>query len=97
LLIAHGAGLVTCLTLLKDYDANPRLKDIGFIITMFACGLAFAILTYLSLILHRHTTTMSNKPWFEGYYWGAANIQAMISATSLMIVLVIVTVKFVEL
>ena len=23
LLIAHGAGLVTCLTLLKDYDTNP--------------------------------------------------------------------------
>jgi hypothetical protein len=97
LMIAHGAGLVTCLTLLKDYDANPKLKGIGFIITMFACGLAFAILAYSALMLHRHQTTLSSKPWFKGYHWAFANLAALISATNLMIVLAIASLKFLNL
>jgi hypothetical protein len=94
LMIAHGAGLVTCLTLLKDYDANPRLKGIGFIISMFACGLGFAVVAYVALILHRDRATLSNKRWFEGYNWHAANLAAMVSVTNLMIVLAIASVKF---
>jgi hypothetical protein len=42
-LIAHGAGLVTCLTLLKDYDANPRLKGIGWFITLFVTGFGWGM------------------------------------------------------
>jgi hypothetical protein len=30
LMTAHGAGLVGCLTLLKDYNSVPQLKGIGF-------------------------------------------------------------------
>src|SRR6266404_7218319 len=40
LLIAHGAGLVACLTLLKDYDTTPHLKHIGWFIGLFAFGLS---------------------------------------------------------
>jgi hypothetical protein len=31
-LVAHGAGYVSCLTQLKDDDANPHLKHIGLLI-----------------------------------------------------------------
>jgi hypothetical protein len=61
LLIAHGAGLVTCLTLLKDYDANPRLKDIGWFITLFVTGFGWAMFAYASLILHRAGASRSQS------------------------------------
>jgi hypothetical protein len=59
LLIAHGAGLVTCLTLLKDYDANPRLKGIGWFITLFVTGFGWAMFAYAGLILHRERGSFS--------------------------------------
>jgi hypothetical protein len=34
-MIANAAGLVTCLTLLKDYTDYPQLKGVGFFIAMF--------------------------------------------------------------
>jgi hypothetical protein len=50
LLIAHAAGLVTCLTLLKDYKDNPQLKGLGGFIGLFGFGLIFAITALVGLI-----------------------------------------------
>ena len=36
LLVARGAALVACLSVLKDYDTTPYLKGIGIFIVMFA-------------------------------------------------------------
>jgi hypothetical protein len=52
LLIAHAAGLVTCVTLLKDYQATP-LKGIGFFVVLFACGLILAIVATFLLLRQR--------------------------------------------
>jgi hypothetical protein len=49
LMTAHGAGLVGCLTLLKDYNSIPQLKGIGFFITCFAYGLIFAMSAFAGL------------------------------------------------
>jgi hypothetical protein len=47
LMIAHAAGLVTTLTLLKDYkDGLPIFKGIGTFVLLFSGGLAFAIGAY---------------------------------------------------
>jgi hypothetical protein len=94
LLIAHGAGLVTCLTLLKDYDANPRLKGIGWFITLFASGLVLAIAAYLYITLHRAETTLVNKPWFRGSHWYSGILIALLSVSCLMIALTIAAFKF---
>src|SRR5215831_5338263 len=80
LLIAHGAGLVTCLTLLKDYDTNPRLKNIGWFIALFATGFGWAMAAYVSLILHRQEVVLNNKPWLEGRDWKIATRLALLSA-----------------
>ena len=49
LLIAHGAGLVACLTLLKDYDTTPTLKGVGVFVWLFGLGLITAIFAAVSL------------------------------------------------
>ena len=49
LMTAHGAGLIGCLTFLKDYNSTPQLKGIGFFITCFAYGLIFAMSAFVGL------------------------------------------------
>jgi hypothetical protein len=49
LLVAHGTGLLACLTLLKDYKDTPYLKGIGTFITLFGLGLVFAATSYSTL------------------------------------------------
>lgn len=46
LMIAHGAALFACVTLLKDYKAIPELKGIGIFVFFFGFGFLFASLSY---------------------------------------------------
>lgn len=46
LLVAHGAGLVGCLSALKDYANVPQLKGLGIFIVLFGVGLLGAIANY---------------------------------------------------
>jgi hypothetical protein len=46
LLVAHSAGFVGCLSVLKDYQNIPQLKGIGLLIKLFGVGLLFAVLFY---------------------------------------------------
>jgi hypothetical protein len=66
LLIAHGAGLVACLTLLKDYDTTPHLKHIGWFIGLFAFGLLWGMLAHFSLILHREHVACRSRVGLKG-------------------------------
>jgi hypothetical protein len=49
LLVAHAAGLITCLSLLKDYEHTPRLKGIGVFVYLFGFGLIAAAAAYGAL------------------------------------------------
>lgn len=53
LLVAHGAGLVGCLSVLRDYAATPQLKGVGLLILLFAVGLLGSILHYVGLFFVR--------------------------------------------
>jgi hypothetical protein len=53
LLVAHAAGLIAYLTVLKDYDTNPALKRLGSFIWIFGFGLMGAILGVVVLITAR--------------------------------------------
>ena len=47
LMVGHAAGLVTCLTLLKDYNAaSPGpLRGLGIFILLFGVGLVIAVIS----------------------------------------------------
>jgi hypothetical protein len=53
LMIAHAAGLVTCVTLLKEYKDNAQLKGIGVFIGLFGSGLMVAIMAFALLLTQR--------------------------------------------
>ena len=53
LLIAHGAGLIGCLSQLKDYASDSNLKGIGIFISGFAVGFIVAAIAYIDIALGR--------------------------------------------
>jgi hypothetical protein len=53
LLVAHAAGLVGCITVLKDYAARPQLKGMGTFVVLFGVGLLASIFNYIALVLAR--------------------------------------------
>jgi hypothetical protein len=53
LLAAHAAGLVGCLTVLKDYAATPELKGMGTFVVLFGIGLLASISNYIALVFAR--------------------------------------------
>jgi len=53
LLAAHGACLVLCLSVLKDYSPTSHFRGIGVFIVLFGIGLLAAIVNYISLSLAR--------------------------------------------
>ena len=55
LFVAHGAGLVGCLALLKDYAATPQYKGVGVFIVVFGFGLLASAFYYISLAFSRAT------------------------------------------
>jgi hypothetical protein len=48
LMIANGAALVACLTLLKDYDTTTKYKGIGTFISLFGSGFLAAVAAFAS-------------------------------------------------
>lgn len=51
LLVAHAAGLVGCLSVLKDYAAIPQLKGLGTFIVIFGVGLLAAMVNVIGISL----------------------------------------------
>jgi len=58
LLTAHGAGLVGCLAVLKDYASTPQLKGVGLFVACFGTGFILACIAFLSMQIH-HSQVMS--------------------------------------
>jgi hypothetical protein len=50
LMVGHAVGLVTCLTLIKDYKDNPQLEGVGIFIMLFGYGLIIAAFSVLAWI-----------------------------------------------
>jgi hypothetical protein len=48
LMVGHAAGLVTCLTLMKDYKENARLEELGTFILLFGTGLVVAVFSVMA-------------------------------------------------
>jgi hypothetical protein len=55
LFVAHGAGFLGCLALLKNYSSTPEYKGVGFFIVTFGVGLLSALFYYVSLAFSRAT------------------------------------------
>src|SRR6516165_626831 len=53
LLVAHAAGLIACLTVLKDYNTTPQLKGIGAFVWLFGIGLISTIVAISNLSSYR--------------------------------------------
>lgn len=49
LFVAHGAGFVGGLTILKDYTSTPQYRGIGIPIAIFGIGLISAVASYGAL------------------------------------------------
>jgi hypothetical protein len=70
LMVAQAAGLVTCLTLLKDYTpTNPaQLRGLPVFLFLFGIGLVLAILVHVLVLLIRRQYLMMNTSKREKPY-----------------------------
>lgn len=92
LLVAHGAGLIGCLSTLKDYSATGQLKGIGVFIALFAIGLILAAFGTAALSTGRSAmltwiTHGGDRPKMEtGAFWPMiSSLVALIAALMLII------------
>jgi hypothetical protein len=80
LMVGHAAGLVTCLTLIKDYNNTPQLKGLGPFIVLFGVGLFLAVASAAVWIVGRFNFWVfpftGGKRWYIPYnkrdWWTAA-------------------------
>jgi hypothetical protein len=95
LLVAHGAGLIGCLSTLKDYNVAGQLKGIGVFIALFAVGLIFAAFGTAALSIGRSAmltwvTHGGNRPKMEtGAFW-----PMIMSLVTLIVALMLVIHRF---
>jgi hypothetical protein len=66
LLIAHAAGLVACLTALKDYQASPQLKGVGTFVWLFGLGFMSAVLAMAVLVPVRQGELLQGRDSIHG-------------------------------
>ena len=95
LFVAHGAGLVGGLTLLKDYAATPQYKGVGLPIALFSVGLIAAITAYITLswaqmkaknaVLDRASLDPSMPVFYVHYIGLAISIIAFVVALGIII------------
>jgi hypothetical protein len=69
LLIAHAAGLVTCVTQLKDYTVTTPLKGIGVFVWLFGSGLSVAIVAFALLVSQRPLLFVSHATPKRFWQW----------------------------
>jgi hypothetical protein len=100
LFVSHGAGLVGCLALLKDYGSTPSYKGVGMFIILFGCGLLAAIGYYASLGFTRATVINSildeeepNDSWRK-FLTIANSVSLVISVLLFIIAIIALMAKF---
>jgi hypothetical protein len=85
LMIAHAAGLVTCLTLSKDYKDTPQLKGIGTFVMAFGVGLVFAISAYVDLMILRLGGGKPNERGLYRAYMSMAGMSGLLLVAAIFI------------
>ena len=86
LMVAHAAGMVTCLTLIKDYKDTGPLKGIGVFVWLFGSGLVTAIVAaFLWLTLRGPYTADRRTGMFYALFvgtvaWSHVSLAALIAA-----------------
>jgi uncharacterized membrane protein YqjE len=96
LLIAHGAGLVACLTLVKDIDNAPKLKGLGPVIALFGLGLISAIWGVANLYSWRQAQLRGKQEelWSDRKVLYLFAWPVMLSLGLLFIIIIVAIVKF---
>jgi len=84
LLVAHAAGLVGCLSVLKDYATTPQLKGMGTFIVLFGVGLLGAILNYVSIAFSVMAATNRKDDFSLSGLWFAINLTIVGAAGGLI-------------
>jgi hypothetical protein len=59
LLAAHGAGLGTCVTVLKEAASTPQFQGVGVFVLLFGAGLIASISYYASMFMIQATVRNS--------------------------------------
>jgi len=93
LMVAHAAGLLACVTLLKDYkeDTPQQLKGLGLFIGSFGLGLVTAIISSALLLIVR-TQYLRGSGQRESHYRGMiltcvglANVSVLILIAAILL------------
>jgi hypothetical protein len=58
LLVSHAAGLVACVSVLKDYNSVAQLRGLGVFIWIFGLGLIAAIVAFVCHVLNKELVVM---------------------------------------
>jgi hypothetical protein len=100
LMVGQGAGLVTCLTLLKDYNAaSPgHLKGVGLFIVLFGIGLVLAVISAVvwNFGYYNYWIFPSGRRWNVprgGRDWTTA-LLAILSTLLMVVAMLIAVFKF---
>jgi hypothetical protein len=100
LMVGHAAGLVTCLTLIKDYKENPQLKGLGTFIALFGVGLIIAVFSVLAWTVGRADYVV--LPWKKQFdlrqrqpqlFWWTAGC-ALLSTILMAVAILMAVFKF---
>jgi hypothetical protein len=99
LLVAHGAGLVGCLSVLKDYTPNGQYAGIGLFIAVFIAGFIFAVMAMIGLHIDRSevltwVTHGGRRPKIKS---GVSTLTLLLSVSLLLLNLIFIGIKFCKL
>jgi tellurite resistance protein TehA-like permease len=95
LLVAHAAGLIACLTVLKDYNTTPQLNGVGWFIWLFGLGLISAVIAVLFLTRSRQAELIPDSN-FPPNKWDrkAVGYGSLVSAVLLLAAIGVAICKF---
>jgi hypothetical protein len=96
LVIAHGAALVACLTLVKDIDNTPKLKGLGPVVVLLGVGLMSAIIGLANLYSWRQAQLRGREEelWKERKVFKLVACPVILSFALLLVVITVAIVKF---
>jgi hypothetical protein len=95
LLVSNAAGLITCITLVKDYKDNPNLHGIGTFVVLFGFGLVAGGFAYMFAMMERMYVGVDASELKRFSSWGAYTFIA--SAVLLLLALLTAIWKFARL
>jgi hypothetical protein len=99
LLVAHGAGLIGCLSVLKDYNPTGHYAGIGIFISLFVVGFILACMGLIGIHINRSemltwVTHGGERPKIKS---GVSTITLLLSVLCLFASLALIGLKFYKL